>query len=206
MTAAFTVILPHKRNPGNDRALAIALECLTANTHSDFILMMDAAFDAPLYERVNRMVMCAPTDICVYTASDMFFAPGWDTPMLDAFTHDTFVTNVVVEPRAIAMHPLNLEHDFGRKPETFRRDAFEAWCASAPVPSGEGWYAPFMFSASRYLQLNGLDETMPDFSEVDIDLFERHKKSGGKVVRARSFVYHLQRWSDIGEQIAEKRR
>lgn len=34
MTAAFTVILPHKRNPGNDAALSICMDMLKANTVS----------------------------------------------------------------------------------------------------------------------------------------------------------------------------
>lgn len=44
-TPAFTVILPHKRNPGNDAALRICIDMLMANTRADFILMMDAAAD-----------------------------------------------------------------------------------------------------------------------------------------------------------------
>lgn len=209
MTAAFTVILPHRRNPGNNRALEIALSCLQDNTINNFILLMDAAVNQPLNERVNRMVQAAPTDCCVYTASDMFFAPCWDVPMLEIYTPDTFVTNVVVEPRAIAMHPMNLEADYGRKPETFRRSQFEEFCKTAPVISGEGWFAPFMFSRAGFLEMGGLaTDASPDamgFTSADVLLFEKWKETGHFVKRAPSFCYHLQRWSDEGEQQDEKR-
>lgn len=211
MTPAFTVLLPHKRNPGNDAALRIALDCLYTNTKNDFILISDAAYDSPLCPRVNAMVAQATTDILVYTASDMFFAPQWDVPMLEAYDEHTFVTNVVVEPGAIAMHHLNLHKDFGRKPETFNRASFEQWAGSseAHFPNGEGWYAPYMFPRAGFLAMGGLDTTLtaPDgFTAADTVLFDKWKAAGNKVVRARSYCYHLQRYSDIGEQEHSKRQ
>lgn len=210
MSAAFTVVLPHKRNPGNDRALAIALDCLMANTVNDFILLMDAAYDAPLFPRVNALVQQATTGICVYTASDMFFAPGWDQPMLEAFTSDTFVTNVVVEPGAIAMHDQNHRMDFGRKPETFRRAEFETWATGDPhFPSGEGWTCPWMFSRTGFWAMGGLATNLPPdtrgFSPADSQMFDRWKAAGNRVVRAKSYVYHLQAFSDVAEQTKEGR-
>ena len=207
---AFTICLPHRRNPGNDRALAVCLSCLSDNTHNDFKLIIDAAYNEPLYPRVNRMVEQADTDICVYWASDFFAALAWDIPMLDCYEPDTFVTNIVVEPGAIAMSGQNLHADFGRKPETFRRAEFEDWAASeAPPMAGKGWVAPYLFSRQRFLDLGGLSEyTHTDhrgFNDSDIQLFKRHEESGGRIVRARSYVYHLQGYSDIDEQTAEKR-
>lgn len=208
MTAAFTVILPHKRNPGNDRALAIALDCLMANTVNDFALLMDAAYDAPLYERVNRMVEDAPTEYCVYWSSDLFAAPGWDVPMLATVDERTFVTNVLVEPGAIGVHSQNVTRDFGRKPEQFDRAAFEGWTATEPeYPAGEGWYAPYMFPRSGFLAFGGLALNLGEFPYAmpDIELFEAWKRAGNRVVRVKSYTYHLQRYSDVEEQIAEKR-
>lgn len=208
MTAAFTVILPHKRNPGNDAALAVCLQMLMANTVNDFVLLMDAAYDAPLYERVNNMVKQATTDYCVYLASDTFVAPGWDDPMMAAASYTTFVNGVLVEPGAIAMYSENLHGDFGRKPETFRRADFETWCKSAPVPSGEGWFCPYMFPRVPWLEYGGLEThlTAPDgFTPADMNLFDRWKAGGNQIARVRSFAYHLQRYSDPAEQAHEKR-
>jgi hypothetical protein len=209
MTAPFTIILPHRRNPGNDAALRIALDMIQQNTVNDYILLMDAAVNQPLYPRVNAMVQAAMTECCVYWSSDMFPAPGWDVPMLELYNAQTFVTNVLVEPGAIGVYHESLTQDFGRKPEQFRRAEFEQWCKTAPVPSGEGWYAPYMFPRTGWLAHGGLDlarlEPGQEWSCLDIDLFERWKASGNRVVRARSYAYHLQRYSDIEEQTAEKR-
>lgn len=207
MSAAFTVLLPHKRNPGNDDALAICIDCLMKNTDHDFILMIDAAVNEPLQARINRMARQAPTEICVYHASDMFFAPHWDTPMLDLYTPETFVTNVVVEPRAIAMYEGNLEHNFGMRPETFQRRAFEAWSVDAPLLGGTPWYCPYMFSKTEFFKHGGLEENLAgEFNAADMRLFERWKSAGNQVVRAKGFVYHLQKYSDVTEQMHEKRR
>jgi len=211
MSAAFTIILPHKRNPGNNAALAICLDMLQANTVNDFILIMDAATDERLYPRVNRMVRQVKTDICVYWASDMFAAPDWDVPMLDWLTPDTFVNNTVVEPGVISMYGGNHRMDFGKTPASFDRVGFEQWALEGGhTAGGEGWYAPYMFYRRRFLDYGGLDETIDieyEFGSADIDLFKRWKAGGNQVVRAPgSYVYHLQRWSDIEEQGAEKRK
>lgn len=212
MSAAFTIILPHRRNDGNDAALAIALDCLMANTDHDFALLMDTCEDEPLYPIVNRMVRHAVTECCVYWSSDLFAAPGWDTPMLAAWEADrrhTIVTNVVVEPRAIAMHPENLERDFGRKPETFQRDAFEAYTLSAPVPDGIGWGTPYMISRGAFITAGGFRTDLPPdddgFSGGDMLFFQEWREAGNTIVRARSYVYHLQRYSQEHEQRHEKR-
>jgi hypothetical protein len=212
VTAAFTVILPHKRNPGNDRALAICLDCLMRNTVSDFKLTMDAAVDQPLYARINRMVQQADTQFCVYLASDTFLAPGWDAPMIAAADRETFVNGVLVEPGAIAPHHLNFQRDFGRTPDSFQREAFEAWTQTddAPLLEGQGWYCPYLFPREGWLRAGGLvDGQAPDhhgFTDGDVHLFERWKRGGGRVVRVRSFAYHLQRYSEPDEQNHAKRK
>lgn len=212
MTAAFTVILPHRRNPGNDAALSICIDCLMKNTVNDFMLLIDAAVDQPLYPRVNAMFAQATTDCCVYMASDTFLAPGWDVPMLAAWNERTIVTNVLVEPGAIGLHALNLHRDFGRRPDTFRRAEFEAWAQSdyAPMLDGMGWYCPYMMSRAGFLEHGGLSTYVngPDahgFTGADESLFERWKAAGNTVLRVKSFAYHLQRYSQIDEQEASKR-
>lgn len=207
--AAFTVILPHKRNKGNDRALKICLECLFDNTHHDFKLIIDAAENQPLYERINAMMEQATTDAVVYMASDVFQSPNWDVPMLAAFDQDTIVNGVVVEPGAIGLHHWNLHADFGRTPEQFKRDKFEEWVGSAHYPDGEGWFCPYMISRSRFLERGGFTTGyMVDgqgFSNADEKFFAEWKADGKRVIRTRSYAYHLQRYSDEGEQNAEKR-
>lgn len=207
----FTIILPHRRNPGNDAALRIALDCLVTNTVNDFVLLMDAAYDQPLYPRVNAMVAAATTECCVYLASDVFLAPGWDAPMLALYDEHTFVTGILVEPGAIGVFSGNVTRDFGRKPDTFRRAEFEDWVTSieAPTPGGEGWPCPYMFPRSGYLAHGGLEVGLQGdphgFTPADTRLFERWCTAGNVVRRTRSYAYHLQRWSEPDEQAHEKR-
>jgi hypothetical protein len=151
----------------------------------------------------------ATTDCCVYWSSDMFAAPGWDVDMLAKWDEDTIVTNVLVEPGAIAMHPDNVHKDFGRRPETFRRDEFELWCKSAPVPNNFGWYAPYMISRRSFLDMSGLADNLAGdsqgFSPADVVFFEQWQAIGRRITRAHSYTYHLQRYSELDEQEAEKR-
>lgn len=205
---AFTVLLPHKRNPGNDAALKICLDMLMANTAWDFELRLNAAEDAPLYPRINRMVEEVRTPYCVITCSDIFMAPDWDVPMMAAINYQTFVTNVVVEPGAIGVHAQNMLGNFGMTPATFRRADFEAWTRSAPMIGGDGWVVPLMFPVDAWKAMGGLDLTMPEFpkSAPDQKLLDNWKAKGGAIKRVRSYAYHLQRWSDEDEQTHSKRR
>lgn len=211
MNAAFSIILPHKRNPGNNRALALCLDMLQANTRHDFILLMDAADDQPLYPRINRLFAHAPTDCCVYWASDMFPSPGWDVPMLAAFQEDTIVCNTVVEPGVISMYAGNHRHDFGRTPDTFQRGEYENWCLNGGhVAGGDPWFVPYMVSRRAFQEMGCLDTEYDkgyEFGGADMKFFNDWKAAGRKVVRAKnSWAYHLQRFSDVGEQEAAKRR
>lgn len=211
MTPAFTVILPHKRNPGNDAALNVCLQCLVENTASDYHLIMDAATDAPLYPRINRMVEQARTECVVYLCSDMFLSKAWDVPMLALWNTDTIVTNIVVEPGVMGISPKNVGWDFGRRPETFRRHDFESWAAQAdaPVPDGEGWLAPYMISRQAFLDFGGLQTGLaPDhqgFTHADQLFFAAWKDMGRRIIQARSYTYHLQRYSEVDEQVKEAR-
>lgn len=210
MTPPITIILPHKNNPGNNAALSVCIDTLTANTRTEFNLLMSVAYNQPLFPAIDRLFRQSETDCCVFWNSDMFPAPGWDIPMLEIFDYNTIVTNVLVEPGAIGIYPDNVQWDFGRKPETFRRADFEAWSLSseAPFADNEGWYAPYMVSKQRYLDLGGIDLDDSDIKPadgfntrpLDVDFFNKHKANGGIVRRARSYTYHLQHFSEPLEQ------
>lgn len=207
--SAYTVILPHKRNPGNNRALKVALDCLETNARYDHHLIIDAAEDKPLYERVNKMVEQATTKIVIYTASDMFPNKNWDDEMLKVYVDNAIVVPIIVEPGVIGIHSANIEHDFGRTPERFKRKEFENWCETAPIPNGY-WFAPFLINRNRFLDLGGLQTNLQGdhqgFSPADVVLFEKHLANDGYIAKAHCYIYHLQRWSQIEEQNKENRR
>lgn len=209
MTAQFTVILPHKRNPGNNEALSICLNMLQANTDSaDFELLISCAVDRPLFPAIDRLFRQAETEYIVYWNSDMFPATHWDTAMLELAAYDVIVNPVLVEPGVMGIYPENVQMDFGRTPERFQQDEFEEWAKSGPVPPGEGFFAPYLMSRQRYLDLGGFDLSgdLSGFVPRDIDLYNAHKANGGKVLRAGAFVYHLQRYSEVSEQTKENRQ
>ena len=208
----FTIILPHLRNPGNDRALSIAIDMLMANTTNDFTLLIEAVRGGSLYDTVNAMVRATTTEAFVYWSSDMFPAVGWDEPMIALYTPDTIVTNVLVEPGAIGMHGNNVHKDFGRTPERFRRADFEAYATSPDAhynPDNHGWFAPYLMSREGFLEVGGLQSGLPGdhhgFSGADELMFAEWQAAGKSIKRARSFVFHLQRWSQQDEQEHEKR-
>lgn len=204
----FAVLIPHKRNPGNDAALRVCLDCLFANTVHDFHLLIDAATDAPLYARMNALVERAPTDLCVMLSSDIFVAPRWDVPLLEAFHAGAWANGVVVEPGMIGVHSANVECDFGRTPQDFRRAEFEAYSAAAVVPQGAGWVVPLCFSRHDWKARGGLDVTLDaqtdadgfPYLPADEALIQRFQATGGVLRRVRSFAYHLQRFSSTFEQ------
>lgn len=203
--AAFTLILPHKRNAGNDAALRICLDCLMTNTVNDFHLLIDAATDQPLYERIHRLALQATTECVVYTCSDTFHAPGWDVPMLAAFHPAALVFGVVVEPGMIGVHVGNLGMDFGRRPEQYDRHAFEQWAAltTDPLPAGYGFPAPMMFGRTLYLQYDYPFEQADslEFYPRDDVIIDRMVAAGVcQRIRVPSYFYHLQRYSDFVEQ------
>lgn len=76
------------------------------------------------------------------------------------------------------------------------------------MPSGEGFFAPYMISKKRYLDLGGFDLTgdLSGFVPRDVEFYAKHKANGGRVERVRAYVYHLQRFSEVSEQEKENRR
>lgn len=197
-----SVLIPHKRSPANDRALSIALSCLVDNTDVDYELIIDAQTPADPYVLLNCMARRARSEYIVFGNSDLFFARNWARPMLEVARPDWIVTGVLVEPGAIGVHIQNHPRNFGMRPETFDRTAFEAWCAETPEsPQGDGWYFPSMHHRSSFLDFGGFDTVLGAFPEpLDAIYWDRWKSNGRKVHRVMSFAYHLQAFSNEGEQ------
>ena len=73
-----SIIIPHLREPQNDKALQIALACILDNTDLDYELMVEAvATRRDIYPVLNNMAQRARADWIVFSNSDVFFAPGW---------------------------------------------------------------------------------------------------------------------------------
>lgn len=200
---ALSVLIPHLREPENDRALAVCLETLVDNTGVDYELIIEAvATRRDIYAVCNSMAARANADWIVFHNSDVFMAPGWAEPMLEAAAPERIVAGVIVECGAIGVNVLNHHRDFGMTPEAFRREAFETWVREAPeVPAGDGWYFPSLHHRETFLAFGGFDTTCGVFpAPLDAMYWDRWRAAGREVRRVESFCYHLQQYSFKEEQ------
>jgi len=203
--ADVTIIIPHYREPRSNAALRICLDCIVANTTINYELLVASAYDPErdLYPLFNAMVAQATAEYVLFLNSDMFLAPDWAAPFMEARTPDTIFAGVLVEPGAIGVNDRNVTRDFGMTPERFRRDEFEAYAASGDtVPAGYGWTMPSLHHRDTFLSLGGFDTHLGHFPYEPLDLMYIDKwiTSGRKTQRVRSYCYHLQHWSDKDEQ------
>lgn len=199
-----SILLPHLRNSSNDAALRICLDCLVTNTGLNYHLDLEAVAERrDIYAVLNRMAQRAPTEWIVPFNSDTFPARRWLEPLWEARSNDTIVSPIMVECGAIPVNDLNLERNFGRSPETFRRTEFEDWADNGGgwrddwSEDQRSWYFPSLIERDAFLSIGGFDTAKGAFPDpLDMDLWERWKASGGRFKRVRSWVYHLQVWSD----------
>lgn len=199
MTPAFTVIIPHLREPRNHDALAICLDCLWRNTINDFDLIVANGNPLDYYATCNRLIKQATTDYVLIQTTDMFLAPDWDMPVLKATAPNTIVTMVTVDCGAFGVRDDHIIKDFGRTPETYRRAEFEIWTRNAPMVSGQGWYAPVMIHCNSWIDFEGFNvEKYGEFPEgaADFYTFRDWKEAGKQIEMVQAYAYHLGSWSN----------
>jgi hypothetical protein len=210
VSAAISIILPHLRNTDNDKALRIALDTLVTHTDMDYELLLEAVAERrDIYPVVNSMAEQATTDWLVFWNSDTFASPNWIRPLWDARAVNTIVSPVMVECGAIPVNDKNLERDFGRTPETFRRGEFEAWVSAGGEwrehwrEDQQAWYFPSLMNRNRFLAQGGFDGTRGQFPENELDMFfwETWAANGGQFKRVKSWIYHLQAYSETGRGV-----
>lgn len=198
-----SILLAHKHEKANDAALKVAVETIIDNTVSDFELLIDTTTPANVYEVYNSLASRASASWLVFTNTDVFFAPSWDTVMLEAKDPNAIVTGVIVECGAIGVATANVHKDFGMRPETFRRGEFEEWVArEQPLPAGDGWYFPSLHNTLMFMNQGGFDLTKGAFPTEPLDIFYwNHWRETGHYIRhVRSYCYHLQHYCAEEEQ------
>lgn len=199
---ALSIIIPHKHQPANDKALSIALSCIVDNTRSDYELLIDTTTPGDPYVLMNDMAKRASGEWVVFGNSDLFVAPDWDTDLLQRADRDTMVSLTLVEPGAIGVHEENIHRDFGMTPQTFQREAFEAYAATSPeLPAGNGFYFYALRHRLTFLERGGFDTSLGLFpTPVDIAYHEAWLRDGKQIVRGAGLAYHLQNYSNPVEQ------
>lgn len=197
-----SIVIPHKHEAANDKALAQALACLVANTRSDYELLIDSTTPADPYVVLNSMAQRAQGEYLAFLNSDTFVSPGWDVAMLEDATPDAITNMTLVEPGAIGVHHGNIHIDFGMTPETFRRWDFEAWCATNPaLPNNDGFVYYALIHRQAFLDFGSFDTTRGSFpTPLDSIFWDEWQRKGKPIRRGRGLVYHLQNYSNPVEQ------
>lgn len=197
-----SILIPHKHDPVNDKALAIALSCIAANTRHDYELMIDTTTPGDPYVILNDMARRASSDWLFFGNSDLFPAPGWDVPLLAAAQRGTIVNATLVECGAIGVHNQNIHRNFGMTPDTFDRAGFEAWAATNPeLPLGDGFVFYALLNRLDFLEEGGFDTANGAFPDpLDSMFWARWQASGKRIIRANALLYHLQNYSNPLEQ------
>lgn len=200
-----SILLPHLRNPSNDAALRVCLDCLVANTGLNYELIVESVEERrDIYSVLNQMAERANSEWLVFWNTDCFAAPGWLEPLYNLRDIHTIVSPVMVECGAIPVNDRNLERNFGRTPETFRRAEFEAWAQAGGdwkpdwQELEESWYFPSLISRYSFNFLRGFDTHLGSFptEPVDIYFWDKWRASGRKFRRVRSFIFHLQAYNE----------
>jgi hypothetical protein len=197
-----SILLPHKHDPENDKALMIAVASIIANTRCDYELLIDTTTPAEVYTVVNALARAARSEWLFFTNSDIFVAPNWDTVLLQYAQRGVMVKPTLVEPGAIGVHHENIWANFGMTPETFRQSSFEAFCATMPpVPGVEGFYYYALINREEFLARGLFDLTRGAFpTPLDIFFDDAWKKDGNSIIHVQSYMYHLQNYSNPAEQ------
>lgn len=206
--ASLSILIPHKHEKENDKALKIALECIIDNTDHDYEIIVDSTTPGEPYTLINRMAMQAASEWLVFSNSDVFFGPHWDSPLLEAAQPDTIVTGVLVEPGAIGVAAQNIKANFGMQPDFFHRQAFEQFVLQSNWRvEGDGWYFPCLINRARFIGMGCFDTSRGGFPlPLDIQFWEKWKAEGNRVQRVGSYAYHLQNYSNPDEQLKAVRR
>lgn len=199
----FTILVPHKRDPENNKALAIALSCIAENTVNNYELIVDSTTPADPYAVLNRMAMRASGEYIVFLNSDTFVAPGWDVDLLAQARPDTIVNLTLVEPGAIGVYEGNFTRNFGMTPASFDRAAFEAFAAApdGAYPSGNGFVFYGLLPRKQFLARGGFDLLLGGYPlDLDRKFWLAWEADDLPIVRSKGLIYHLQNFSNVDEQ------
>ena len=217
MTPAISIIIPHLREPANDKALKIAIDCIIDNTDIDYELMVEAvAARRDIYPVLNNMTHRARAEWIVYSNSDVFFAPGWASAFYNARDEQSITTGIIAECGVIGVAADNYELHYGVTPETYDRAGFEAWVAENgariygdKAHQHRGWIFPCLLNKRAFNHFGGFKTDYGEWPDDPVDMFtwDEWAKVGKGFKRCNSWSYHLQNFTSTEpERIANRER
>jgi len=107
------------------------------------------------YDNWNRGAKVATTDWLVFATDDQYFAPHWDSKLLECWTPKRLVAGQLVEPGIIPVYKTNIQKDFGVLPSEFQEAEFISWCAKRSEKGfqADGFFIPMLQHRSDYDRL-----------------------------------------------------
>lgn len=217
MTPQISILIPHLREPQNDKALKVAIDCIIDNTDLNYELIIESvATRRDIYPVLNNMMHRARAEYIVFSNSDVFFAPGWASAFYAQRDENAIVTGIIAECGAIGVASDNYELHYGYTPEQYDRAGFEAWVASNgtriygdKAHQHRGWYFPCLIHKRTFNHFGGFDTSRGHFPIDPVDMFtwDKWAAAGKQFRRANSWCYHLQAFSDDEpERVANRKR
>lgn len=151
------------------------------------------------YGNWNKGANNATTDWFIFATDDQYFAPHWDSVLLDAWKPKRLVSGRLIEPGIIPVYKTNIQKDFGVLPSEFQETEFIKWCASRQEKGFEkdGFFIPMLQNKEDYNTLGGYP-TKGKFGTSsavsnDVIYVQEALKKGYEFGTARaSYSYHFQ--------------
>jgi hypothetical protein len=195
-----SILVPHFHNLIGDRVLAATLPHLIKKTTLPYELIVTAHRQRE-FIAWNDMAYRARTNWLVLMVSDVFVAPGWDLALWDARDRDTLATLTLIESGYLEPADFSLARDFGRTPETFDADGFEAYAATCPEPPQRpAWNFPWLIHKDTFLRMGSFRLDQLDSQMTEHYYFNDWQAVGRKVTRVQGYGYHLGAWTLTGEK------
>lgn len=146
----------------------------------------------------NAPGVLATTPYIVMSDDDFYFAPGWDTALLEEIEKapkDSFcISGTMIEHTASRNAAALAPFDFGKTVETFDEQKFLAGYSAIPFGdwSGSNWY-PLVMPRTLWVLIGGLSTEFSPGMGSDPDMMMKLWHAGVRYYKgvSRSRVYHF---------------